>query len=245
MKKKALAKLGTAFLFTVLSSISVAETVKLTSLEWPPYSGQDLPNQGASIAVAKAAFDAMGHTLEVDFFPWSRAVALAKGDHSYVGYFPEYLYESQDFVFSDPMGKGPLGFVEQSSNSIQWESLDDLKNYQIGVVQDYVNTAELDAMIASGEIDASSVTSDAQNVLKVAAGRVDLAVVDSNVLDFLLANDSRVSNVKGKVQMNDKLLVTKDLYIAFKNSPAGQKWKKVFDEGLKKIDVQSIMSSNM
>lgn len=243
--KKALAKLGTAFIFTVLSSISLAETVKLTSLEWPPYSGQDLPNQGASIAVAKAAFDAMGHTLEVDFFPWSRAVALAKGDDSYVGYFPEYLYESEDFVFSDPMGKGPLGFVEQSSNPIQWESLDDLKSYQIGVVQDYVNTAELDAMIASDEIDASSVTSDAQNVLKVAAGRVDVAVIDSNVLDFLLANDPRVSNVKGKVQMNDKLLVTKDLYIAFKNSPAGQKWKKVFDEGLKKIDVQSIMSSNM
>jgi len=243
--KKALANLGIAFLFTVLSSITVAETVKLTSLEWPPYSGQDLPNQGASIAVAKAAFEAMGHTLEVDFFPWSRAVALAKSDDSYVGYFPEYLYESDDFLFSQPMGKGPLGFVEQTSNPIQWESLDDLKAYQIGVVQDYVNTAELDAMIASGEIDAPAVTSDSQNVLKVALGRVDVAVVDSNVLDFLLANDPRVSKVKGKVQMNDKLLVTKDLYIAFKNNSAGQRWKKIFDEGLTKIDVQAIMSSNM
>jgi len=243
--KKAFSSLGVALVFLFISAVSYADTVKLTSLEWPPYSGKDLPNQGASIAVAKAAFEAMGHTLEVDFFPWSRAVALAKSDDSYAGYFPEYFYESDNFLFSEPMGEGPLGLVEQTSKPVQWESLEDLKSYQIGVVQDYVNTAELDAMIASGEITASAVTSDAQNILKVAAGRVDTAVIDSNVLDYLLANDPRVSKLHGKVRMNAKLLVTKKLYTAFKNNPAGQKWKEIFDEGLKKINVEEIMSNNM
>ena len=47
----------------------------LTSLLGPPYSGQQLAEQGASIAVARAALKVMGHQLEVDFYPWSRCKA--------------------------------------------------------------------------------------------------------------------------------------------------------------------------
>lgn len=233
-----------AFVFMALSATAVADTLRLTSLEWPPYSGPELQAQGASVAVAKAALEAMGHTLEVDFFPWSRAVALTKKGDTYVGYFPEYLYESNQFLFSEPLGTGPLGLVERSSNPIDWENPGDLKVYKLGVVRDYVNTEQVDAMIASGDIEASTVTSDVQNILKVAAERIDVAVIDTNVFEYLLANDPQVSKVKDKVQMNDRLLVEKDLHIAFRNNSEGQKWKAIFDEGLQKIDVQSIVEAN-
>lgn len=232
-------------LFLVLSAPSRADTLYLTSLEWPPYSGASLPSQGASVAVAKAAFEAMGHELVVEFYPWSRAVALATNNDKYAGYFPEYYYDSDEFLFSEPMGQGPLGFVEAVDNPIEWGSLDDLTQYQIGVVQDYVNTEELDQMIASGEITASAVTSDTQNVLKVAGGRIDLAVIDSNVLDYLLENDPRVKDVGGKVRMNDQLLVEKNLHIAFKNNDDGERWLGIFNEGLTKINVDDIMAEYM
>jgi polar amino acid transport system substrate-binding protein len=204
-----------------------------------------LSSQGASIAVAKAAFEAMGHTLIVEFYPWSRAVRLATTDEKYLGYFPEYFYESDDFVFSNPMGLGPLGFVENSTNKISWSSLDDLTSYTIGVVQDYVNTENLDAMIADGKLKSQTVTSDSQNVLKVASGRIDLAVIDSNVLAYLLDNDPKVSRAIGKVSMNSKLLVNKELFVAFKNNSMGQKWSNVFNEGLTKIDINAIMAKHM
>ncbi|GGX67363.1 substrate-binding periplasmic protein [Saccharospirillum salsuginis] len=229
----------------MVSPLSRADTLYLTSLEWPPYSGEDLPSQGASIAVAKAAFDAMGHELVVEFYPWSRAVALATNNDKYAGYFPEYYYESDEFLFSDPMGQGPLGFVENVDNPIEWNSLDDLTDETIGVVQDYVNTEELDRMIADGDINASAVTSDSQNVLKVAGGRIDMAVIDSNVLGYLLENDPKVDMAIGKVQMNDKLLVEKDLYIAFKNNANGQQWRDIFNEGLTQIDIDAIMAEHM
>lgn len=234
-----------ASVFMVLSATAVADTLKLTSLHWPPYSGPELRAHGASVAVAKAAIEAMGHTLEVDFFPWSRAVALTKKGDTYIGYFPEYSYMSIEFVFSDPLGTGPLGLVERSSNPIEWENPGDIKGYKLGVVQDYVNTEQIDAMIASGDIEASTVTADTQNVLKVAAGRIDAAVIDSNVFDYLLANNPQVSRVRNSVQMNEKLLVEKDLHIAFKNNAEGQKWKAIFDEGLQKIDVQGILKASM
>ena len=102
-------------------SLAADKTVYLTSLDWPPYSSKALDQQGASVAVAKEAFKAMGYQLKVDFFPWSRSVALAKDSGSkYSGYFPEYYSDdtAKDFVYSDAMGSGPLGFAERKDNSI-------------------------------------------------------------------------------------------------------------------------------
>lgn len=224
----------------------MAETVYLTSLDWPPYAGKTLADQGASVAVAKAAFKAMGHDLEVDFFPWSRAVKLAsEGGSKYMGYFPEYFYESAEFVFSVPMGQGPLGLVERSDKAITWSSMADLSQYSIGVVQDYVNTEELDAMIAAGTIKAQVAPSDELNIQKVAGSRIDAAVIDANVMKYLLANSPKLEKAMGQVQMNSKLLTNKDLFVAFKNSADGKKWKAIYDEGLSKIDVAAIMAKYM
>ena len=168
------------------------KTVYLTSLDWPPYSGKALKEQGASVAVAKAAFKAMGYTLVVEFFPWSRAVNLAKsGSSKYMGYFPEYYSDdvAKEFIYSAEMGSGPLGFVEQTSKPINWRTMDDLSRYKIGVVRDYVNTAEFDARVASGKIKVEAVTADVNNIQKVSSGRLDLAVIDKNVMAYLFANE--------------------------------------------------------
>jgi polar amino acid transport system substrate-binding protein len=239
-------KLIRVLLLSLFTLPVMAETVYLTSLDWPPYAGKNLTEQGASVAVAKAAFKAMGHELEVDFFPWSRAVKLAsEGSSKYVGYFPEYLYDSEEFVFSAPMGQGPLGLVERSDKAISWSALQDLSNYSIGVVQDYVNTEELDAMIAAGTIKAQVAPSDELNIQKVAGSRIDAAVIDANVMKYLLANSAKLEKAIGQVQMNSKLLTNKDLFVAFKNSADGKKWKAIYDEGLGKIDVATIMAKYM
>lgn len=225
-----------------------ADTVTLTSLEWPPYSGEKLPEGGASVAVAKAAFAAMGHELVVEFYPWSRAVKMAKDDaKKYAGYFPEYYADSvaKEFHFSDPMGTGPLGLVERVDKPLKWEKVEDLSTYTIGVVQDYVNTTEFDTLAAQGKIKTQTVTSDTQDLMKVQGGRVDAAVIDKNVLNYLLKNDPQAKSANGKVQFNAHLLEDKKLYVCFRNDEMGQKWQHIFNEGLKKIDINAIMAKHM
>jgi polar amino acid transport system substrate-binding protein len=137
--------------FTSLS-YAADKVVQLTSLDWPPYSSKTLSEQGASVAVAKAAFKAMGYELQVSFYPWSRAIALAKDSSSqYAGYFPDYFSDEQakDFIYSEPMGSSPLGFAERKDKSINWSSLSELEPYTIGIVQDYINTTEFDVMVAN------------------------------------------------------------------------------------------------
>lgn len=228
----------------LLPNFLKADTIKLTSLEWPPYTSAAMSEQGASVAVAKAAFKAMGHDLVVEFYPWKRAVHLAK-EGKFDGYFPEYYSEElkADFVLSEPLGSGPLGFAELKAKPVTWSSLDDLKKYTIGVVSGYVNTTDFDSRVANKSIKASEASDDVKNLLKLSSGRSDLAVVDKNVMSYLLASDPKLKAQAGKIQFNTNLLEDKQLYVCFKKGPRGEKLAGILNEGLKKIDVQGIMKN--
>ncbi|PKG56933.1 ABC transporter [Shewanella sp. Choline-02u-19] len=222
-----------------------ADTLYLTSLHWPPYSGSQLKNEGASIAITRAALAAVGHKVEVDFYPWSRAVRMAsRADSKYSGYLPEYAYPTEKFVFSDSMGSSPLGLVEQKRHPISWSEQSDLNQYNIGVVQGYVNTEQLDNMIAQGVQPVEVVASDIHNIKKVVSGRIDAAVIDVYVLRYLLAQPD-MESVASRVQLNKRTLTKKELYIAFKNNVEGKKWRDLFNRGLKQIDVDKILKDNM
>lgn len=225
----------------LMSPLLKADTLKLTSLLWPPYAGQQLEYQGVSIMVAKAALNAMGHDLQVDFYPWSRAVKLAsKPNTDYLGYFPEYHHQTDVFIFSKGIGSSPLGLVEQKLHPISWTKTTDLKQYVVGVVQGYVNTDEIDSLIASGSLRVEAVSSDEHNIKKVAAGRIDAAVIDVHVLRYLLQQKA-LAPLSPKLQMNKKLLESKQLHVAFLNNAEGKKWRDIMDQGLAKIDVEDIL----
>ncbi|WP_269530962.1 ABC transporter substrate-binding protein [Chitinimonas sp. BJYL2] len=227
----------------------LAETkvVKLTSLDWPPYTGAKLTEQGASVAVAKAAFKAMGYELKVEFYPWSRAVQLAKSDPGYAGYFPEYDSPEvrKDFHLSDPMGSGPLGLAQRVDAPYTWSSIADLASKKVGVVQDYVNTTEFDARVAAKQQRVDVAMDDGKNLQKLGNGRIDLAVVDANVFRYLLQTQPDLKPFAGKLAMNAKLLEDKKLFVCFKKDAEGQRIAKIFNEGLKKIDVKAIMDKRL
>ncbi|NOH71090.1 amino acid ABC transporter substrate-binding protein [Vibrio pectenicida] len=223
------------------SLVLASNKVYMTSLDWPPYSGENLRENGYSIAIAREAFSVMGYDLIVDFEPWVRAVSLATKSEKYIGYFPEYIFDTQDFVFSDSIGSGPLGLVENSNSPVKWSKLVDLKTLRIGVVQGYVNTKEFDDMVANGEINIEASSNDTMNIHKVAKRRLDAAVIDSNVLEHLISEDTQEAFLRQYLQMNTKLLDNKQIHVAFRNEPKGIDLKMIFNQGLEKIDIESII----
>ncbi|MBN2866665.1 MAG: hypothetical protein JXK16_11720 [Thiotrichales bacterium] len=72
--KKIQLKLGwsVCFFFPLLA---FGETIKLTSLEWPPYNGEYLEHQGSNTAKLRTLLKQAGYDLEVTFLPWKRAVS--------------------------------------------------------------------------------------------------------------------------------------------------------------------------
>lgn len=240
------------FVMSLLISImsyGEEKVVYFTSLDWPPYSGADLPHQGRTIQRATQIFAAMGYTLKVDFFPWSRAVKLGLADNSkYIGYLPEYYDDSltQDCTFSEPIGFSPLGFAQLKSAPIQWQTLDDIaKLTKVGVVRDYINTKELDAKIATGEIKGDIASSDVENIKKLGGKRIPAIVIDESVLNYWLNHEPELSQLKNKIEFNSRLLEKKSLYLCFKKDEQGQKMLKTFNHGLNKQQMKSFMRQSL
>jgi ABC-type amino acid transport substrate-binding protein len=198
------------------------------------------------VAIAKQAFANMGYELVVEFFPWSRAVQNAKDPNSkYAGYFPEYHSKTleSDFVFSKPIGSGPLGFIEHVSGPVVWQSLQDLKPYTLGVVRDYLNTPEFDQAVKGGVLTVQEVTQDVQNIRKIQGRRIPLAVIDANVFQFLLQTDVSLAHARSNIQMNKRLLAHKELFVCFNASKQGAQWQKIFNQGLAQLDTQAMMAA--
>jgi polar amino acid transport system substrate-binding protein len=211
--------------------------VYLTSLEWPPYAGKDLPEQGSSIALVREAYAAMGYRLEVTFFPWSRAMVLASDPTSqYSGYFPEYYSAEigKNFIYSEAIGISLLGFAERKSHEVLWTNISDLRQYRIGVVQDYINTDEFDSMVLNRELMVSTTLNDTNNLKKLMSGRLDLAVIDKNVMEYLFKTDVSLREKSQLAQFNGKLLEQKKLYVCFNNSVQGRELNDILKQGLKK-----------
>jgi polar amino acid transport system substrate-binding protein len=238
---KHLDKLRTcAALLCAISASAMAENINLASLDWPPYTGETLVKQGISSQVVNAVFEKAGLSAKFKFLPWQRAVDTARSDTAFVGYFPEYEDPSSPCLFSEPIGSGPLGFAEQSAKPITWNTLNDLKNIKIGVVAGYVNTAEFDQMVSAGTLKVDTATSDELNLLKLANGRFDLAVVDQNVMQYLLQTSQKLKPLASKLQFNSKLLENKTLHVCFTNSPAGKQALAQFNAALKQVDVSQL-----
>jgi len=221
------------------------ETARLTTLEWPPYSGTALPGGGASAQVARQAFAASGIALELEFFPWNRAVRTARNDPAFSGYFPEYYaaHIADDFIFSKRMGDSPLGFIERTDNPIRWKTLHDLKGLRIGVVLGYVNTEEFDRMAGADELVTDKAVNDATNIRKLAAGRIDLAVMDVNVFNYLIRSDPDLAEAGKALRVNPVMLDIRGLYVCFRKGPDAARLVAAFNQGLSRIDPKAVQDA--
>lgn len=222
-----------------------AADYRMSTLEWAPYASADLPGQGFVSATIRDALGAMGHSVDIRFFPWSRAVHLVDSDPDYIAFFPAYYSRerARRYLFSEPVGRSTMVFLERSDKVVRWSSYDDLRGLRIGVVRGFVNTEELDSRIANKTLDAEEVPDDRSNVLKLAAGRVDLVVIDSHVYQHLVRTDAAVAQVASRLQANAKVLEVKNLYVCFQRSPAGEAALRALNTGMRKPPLRALPPS--
>lgn len=54
------------------------ESARLASLDWPPYTGAALQQQGETTVLLKQVFAAIGLDVQIEFLPWSRAIRASE-----------------------------------------------------------------------------------------------------------------------------------------------------------------------
>ncbi len=218
--------------------------IKFTSLEWPPFTGKTLRQEGAFTAVVRAAYEAMGYKIEVTFLPWNQAVQAVKDSDEYAGCLPVYDSKERrtEFILSEPIGSSPIGFAQHNYAKISWSKLDDLKKYRIGVGAGYVNSFEFDKMVKERKLNTEENIDDATGLRKLVMKRLDFVVIDKNVMNHILKYDETLKSEVASLSFNKKIIENKKLYIAFRKDEKGMEMNEILKEGLKKVDVNGIVN---
>lgn len=216
---------------------AAAADYKFSTLEWAPYTGAALPGLGQVSATIAEAMQISGYSVEVQFFPWSRAMRLVDTDVGYMGFFPAYYSRERAarYLYSDPVGRSTVVLLERIDRPVKWTSYDDLLGKRMGVVRGFVNTEELDVRIANRTVLAEEAPDDRSNIFKLAAGRLDLVVIDGQVYQHLVRTDPEVTQLAQHLQTNPKVLEEKNLYVCFQRTPAGALALRALNTGLRKV----------
>ena len=219
-------------------------TVALSTLDWPPYTGNDLPHGGATTEVVRQAFEKAGYEIDVAYRPWKRAIDMAsKGTDEVIAYYPGYHCRHQEgFVGSRPIGSGPLGFAEHADAPITWQTVDSLGEQQlkIGTGLGYANTDEFDQKVGTGWVIAIPSNDDLTNLKKLSRQRIDAAVIDKFVLEYLKATEPSLKAGREKLVFDERPLEDKTLYLCFRDDEAGRAMLEEFDAGLAQVDPDAI-----
>lgn len=224
-------------LFFLLSPLTVAETVKVITVDWPPFYARDLPGNGFVTEIAREAFKRKGHTLDITFAPLKRAKHLTrKGEfHGLFGCWINDISRSHYNISKAKLASGDGHFLALQGSNLRGLQSDDLTGKRIGIVRGYGVSDKLQAMFDSGEATRVEVSRIKQllNMIQL-KGRIDLILENELVAEYEFKKS--YPGRKYNLETVGKDDIDGGLYICWsKNNEAADKFRPVFDEAIKEM----------
>ena len=202
---------GCAALLAVASPSS-AQTWKVTSLDWQPYSGSDIANGGNSVQKLRDVLAKAGIELVIEFYPWARAQKLASTTE-YVGYFPawpEEVYEG--FVGSDPVDYSYVGVLSYRNSGLTWNGLEDLfRNHVVGYVRTYTYPEIVETLKQQYPQALDPAPHELSLMRKLSRGRNEAALTDPQVMLYTADKDDIYN-----IEVLHKNILQKALVLSFR-----------------------------
>ena len=229
--------LGKKFLLAILLVFTLvpaaqAREISMLTVEWAPHYGSELPEEGLTTAIVKAAFRAGGHVSEVDFIPWTRALKeVEEGKADIVMGAYRNKEREQTYIFSDPIYFLQLGLIARPGLGVtRYDSLRELAPYSIGISRGFANSEEFDA---ANYLNKHVASFPNLNIRKLFRGRIDMAVMNFDLFRYEARKEGFCI---GDVEFVEPPLETHGLYLmASRNIADGNKIIADFNRGLVKI----------
>jgi len=172
----------------LFSSRAIAKEVVFLTLEYPPYSSEQMPGQGAAVELLRMMLAGTPWTPVVRFVPWARVeheLKAARADGALL-LWPEelkrYRIKPTSAIFLSR-----LGFYVRTEDAPRLDvALSALKGRRVCTVRGYGYPAELSA--AGVLLDESS--TDTINLQRIVRKRCDYVALERAVGQFILAQAS-------------------------------------------------------
>jgi polar amino acid transport system substrate-binding protein len=228
MKYKLLAAI-LVYLIYSLPVVANENKVVLAYVDYPPYYGKSLENGGPITEIIVQAYNKVGYGVKLEFVPWARGLAGAK-EGTFDGLFTAWYRKDREqwFVFSAPLPPNEIVFYKRKEDNIKFNSFDDLKSYKIGVVRGYSNPHGF----KEANLGIEEVTTDMQNLVKLAKNRIDLALMDKALGQYIIRTE--IPEHANKLEWIDPPVEVVNQYLMIsKQTKNFQKKVEAFNSGLK------------
>jgi polar amino acid transport system substrate-binding protein len=221
---------GKTLLVCTLCTSAHAETIAVGAEDdWAPYSSVvDGKAQGFAVDVVRAAFGAVGVTVEFEVLPYARCLAKARAG-KLIGCFdavpngmiaPHYLWHAQP-LFTTHMNVYALaGSADHGMTPAR------LEGKTVGVARDYEYGDEFDL---NTKIVRKVVDKNEQGFKMLQAGRIQYMAAEQRIADALFRRYPQAFGGKFKVAGT---VATPGLYMAFtREVPDGARYLAKFNAG--------------
>lgn len=168
------------FYFVIASGIGNAGTVDneaqhlvITTGEWSPFVASDLAEKGFTTEIIKAACQAAGFEVTIQFAPWARCEAVVEHGKVFAGFpFSPNEIRSQFALFSKPIAfsRTVLFYNTEKIAKFSFTELDELKSLLIGGVRGYY----YEPLFTKKELLVDYSDNEDDALKKLFFGRVDL-----------------------------------------------------------------------
>ena len=222
-----------AFAIFMINGICAGQTIQLSTINWEPYTGEKLPDQGFFTEIVKEAFAKVGYKIEFLYRPWARALQEAK-DGTVHGIMDAYWKKDRVkyLEYPDVVWKVREEFIALKKNPIKYNGkLADLKGSTIGVLRGSAQAEEIEA----AGVKTEAITDQKQNVQKLLAGRIDAMIIPRSIFYYQAESLDKKFNRKNIKVLQPPYKIY-DMYVAFsKKKPNYKKITADFNKGLKLI----------
>lgn len=212
-----------------------AESFKITTDSYTPYTITEGKVTGAFSEIVDAALKQGGHDVSYQVAPWTRAMVMAQeGDVSATMPWFKTPEREANFLYSDPvMDATNKIFIKKNgpvAANLNWNTYADFKPYKFGGVIGYWYVLGFNKAGVTLEL----VPRDEQNVKKLEAGRIDAFIGDELVSWALIKK--MYPGREGEFTTVEKVESTAPLYVlATKSMPGSANFISQLNDGLKKI----------
>lgn len=208
--------------------------IYISSGEWPPFIGSDLPNYGFVGDIITRAFAEEGYKVKFEFLPWARAYAETKrGKYDATAIWMHSAEREVDFFYSLPVSQEEFVFFYRVKKSFYWKTLTDLAPYRLGGVVAYSYGKELDSLLDSGVLAIERDGLAAKNLEKLAKGRVDVVPEEKHIGYYLI--NQEIPHLKHLITHDKKPFLINNNYLLFpKSNIESEKLLEIFNRGLRK-----------
>lgn len=225
---------------------TAAPVMRMVTTEFAPYMSEKMPEQGAAVAITRAALASQGWQLKLEFRPWARVlIEVEAGQHD--GLLGAWYQADREryLVYTRPMGvENPVGFYALRRGRSSFTAPADLAGLRIGTVQGYANPKAFERAVVHQGAQVQPARDDLTNLRKLLAGRVDLILIDRGVARYLI--QTQLPGAAAEFVWLDPAVERMPLHLAVARVSGQQRMlHEVLEQGLQTIARNGLMERTL